>query len=223
MSASTETSSLKVLTGCVKWFNNSLNYGFITVLTEGESHNLDVFSHQSNIKTKNDCFRTLYTGECVQFELAKSDNEKHPFHAVNITGFNGGMLHCENPNYHGSNRGNGNGEYRGRGGDEYRGRGGEGRGRGGYRGDNGEYRGRGSDEYRGRGGYRGRGNNYDRQEFTFRPRNNKIERSNSVQEPSQVPTPVPTPEPIQETTSTTETKTQTRGRPKTRGKNANQE
>ena len=36
----------KVLTGCVKWFNNSLNYGFITVLTEGEYLNLDVFSHQ---------------------------------------------------------------------------------------------------------------------------------------------------------------------------------
>jgi cold shock CspA family protein len=93
----------KVLTGCVKWFNNSLNYGFITVLTEGEYLNLDVFSHQTNIKTKHNCFRTLYTGECVQFELAKSDNTKHPYHAVNISGFNGGMLHCENPNYRQTN------------------------------------------------------------------------------------------------------------------------
>ena len=92
-------STQKILTGCVKWFNNNLNYGFITVLTEGEHLNVDVFSHQSNIKTKNNCFRTLYTGECVQFELAKSDNDKHPFHAINISGFNGGLLHCENPNY----------------------------------------------------------------------------------------------------------------------------
>ena len=97
--ATSGTSSSTPLTGCVKWFDNGLNYGFITVLTEGEHHNADVFVHQSNIQTKRDCFRTLYTGECVQFALAKSDNEKHPFHAVNVNGFNGVMLHCENPNY----------------------------------------------------------------------------------------------------------------------------
>jgi cold shock CspA family protein len=95
--ATTEVSSL---TGCVKWFDNGLNYGFITVLSEGAHNNTDVFVHQSNIQTKRDCFRTLYTGECVQFTLAKSDNEKHPYHAVNVVGYNGTMLHCENPNYH---------------------------------------------------------------------------------------------------------------------------
>jgi cold shock CspA family protein len=100
---SSSSATPKILTGCVKWFNNNLNYGFITVLTEGEHLNVDVFSHQSNIKTKHNCFRTLYTGECVQFELAKSDNSKHPFHAVNISGFNGGMLHCENANYRQNN------------------------------------------------------------------------------------------------------------------------
>jgi cold shock CspA family protein len=97
--ATSGTPASTPLTGCVKWFDNGLNYGFITVLTEGEHHNTDVFVHQSNIQTKRDCFRTLYTGECVQFALAKSDNEKHPFHAVNVNGFNGVMLHCENPNY----------------------------------------------------------------------------------------------------------------------------
>ena len=101
MDTTAETSSTqnKMLTGCVKWFNNNLNYGFITVLTEGEHHNMDIFSHQTNIKTKRECFRTLYTGECVQFELAKSNNEKHPVHAINISGFNGCLLHCENPSY----------------------------------------------------------------------------------------------------------------------------
>ena len=99
MATSTPASSSTQLTGCVKWFNNGLNYGFITVLTEGEHHNADIFVHQSNIKTKQDCFRTLYTGECVQFELAKSDNEKHPIHAVNVAGYNGTLLHCENPSY----------------------------------------------------------------------------------------------------------------------------
>jgi cold shock CspA family protein len=108
------------LTGCVKWFDNGLNYGFITVLSEGEYRNTDVFVHQSNIKTSRDCFRTLYTGECVQFTMASSDNDKHPFHAVNVSGYNGTMLHCENPNYRG--RGVNRGGSRGRGG--YRGRGG---------------------------------------------------------------------------------------------------
>ena len=93
------TTDLSSLTGCVKWFDNGLNYGFITVLSEGQHNNTDVFVHQSNIQTKRDCFRTLYTGECVQFTLAKSDNEKHPFHAVNVVGYNGTLLHCENPNY----------------------------------------------------------------------------------------------------------------------------
>jgi len=102
------------LTGCVKWFDNSLNYGFITVLSEGPHYNADIFVHQSNIKTKRDCFRTLYTGECVQFELAKSDNEKHPFHAVGVSGFNNSQLHCENSSFRG--RVGGGSVSRGRGG-----------------------------------------------------------------------------------------------------------
>jgi cold shock CspA family protein len=104
------------LTGCVKWFDNGLNYGFITVLSAGENYNADIFVHQSNIQTKRECFRTLYTGECVQFMLAKSDNEKHPFHAVNVNGFNGVMLHCENPNYRPNGNTSGRGRGRGRGG-----------------------------------------------------------------------------------------------------------
>jgi cold shock CspA family protein len=89
-------SSTATLTGCVKWFNNKLNYGFITVLSDGEYKNVDIFVHQSNIKTARDCFRTLNTGECVQFSLAKTDDEAHPIHAVNVSGFNGNGLSCEN-------------------------------------------------------------------------------------------------------------------------------
>ena len=87
--------SVGLLTGCVKWFNPNLNYGFITVLTDGEYNKVDIFVHQSNIKTKNDCYRTLTAGECVQFEIAKSDNTTHPINAVNVSGFNGGLLNCE--------------------------------------------------------------------------------------------------------------------------------
>ena len=118
-----------VLTGCVKWFNNNLNYGFITVLSPGEYNNKDIFCHQSNIKTKHECFRTLYTGECVQFEITKSDNEKHPYHGVNISGFNGCMLHCENPSYHLNSNRSSHGSNSSRG--DSRGRGNGSRGRGG--------------------------------------------------------------------------------------------
>jgi len=134
---STETasasSSTQSLTGCVKWFNNGLNYGFITVLSDGEHRNTDVFVHQSNIRTARDCFRTLYTGECVQFDLAKSDNEKHPVHAVNVHGFNGVQLRCEVPRGSGfrsvgsNNSGNGRGNGRGGNGRGGNGRGGNGR------------------------------------------------------------------------------------------------
>jgi len=119
------TNSNTALTGCVKWFDNGLNYGFITVLSDGEHKNKDIFIHQSNIRTSRDCFRTLYTGECVQFELTTSDNEKHPYHAVNVSGYNGTLLHCENPNYR-----------------PLKFNGGSGRGRGGFRGG----RGRGNRE-----------------------------------------------------------------------------
>jgi cold shock CspA family protein len=109
--ASTSTSSY---TGCVKWFNNNLNYGFITVLTDGENQNKDIFVHQSNIKTKRDCYRTLYSGECVQFDLTQSQNPAHPVHAINVTGFNGVMLHCENPAYRPKRFNNRNGNNGGR-------------------------------------------------------------------------------------------------------------
>lgn len=168
------------LSGCVKWFDNGLNYGFITVLTEGEYHNKDIFVHQSNIRTKQDCYRTLYTGECVAFEVAKSDNATHPIHAVNVSGFNCGLLHCENPTFRARQgfRGGRGGVSRGQG---FR--------RGGDRGgDNGEHRGRDNGGYRGgyrggdRGGDRG-GNRSDNDQFSrerlSRPFNSYVQRSPS--------------------------------------------
>ncbi len=35
------------IVGQVKWFSNQLNYGFITVLSEGEHNGIDVFVHQT--------------------------------------------------------------------------------------------------------------------------------------------------------------------------------
>ena len=140
----------ETLIGRVKWFNNSLSYGFVTVITEGKYHNTDVFVHQSNLQTKKECFRTLFTGECIQFVLTNSTNEKHPLHAVNVTGYNGNPLHCEASikQYNNSSRNDGGSS----GGDD------------GNNGSNG-FRG-GSSGFRGRGGAnssRGRGNSYSNQ------------------------------------------------------------
>ncbi len=156
------------ITGCVKWFNSRHKYGFITVLTEGEYKNTDIFAHQSNIITKEPCYRFLVVGENVKFEIKKIDDEKHPTQAINITSNNGNTLNCEmtrparSPS---AIQQNGNLEPRGRGGIDARGssgfdprsRGGfEGRSRGGFEGHG---RGGGGFEGRGRGGFtpRGRG------------------------------------------------------------------
>ena len=165
--------------GCVKWFNSKHKYGFITVLSDGDYKNTDIFVHQSNIITKEPCYRFLVAGENVIFEIKKTDNEKHPIQTVNISGLNNVTLQCEiprPPRVNNDRRGEqeGRGGYRGsqegRGGQGYRGSQ-EGRGGQGYRG---SQEGRGGQGYRGsqegRGGYRGsqtteggntyRGNNY---------------------------------------------------------------
>ncbi len=81
--------------GSVKWFNNNLNYGFVTVITEGEHLNRDVFVHQSNIRSNG--YRTLQTGEYVSFVLSPNDDEAHPLHATDVTGISGGKLLCDYP------------------------------------------------------------------------------------------------------------------------------
>ena len=87
--------SAKKKTGQVKWFNNQLNYGFITVLDEGSHNGVDVFVHQTNIKPQVSNYRTLSQGEYVSFELTHNTEDKHPFHATNVTGYGGGKMMCD--------------------------------------------------------------------------------------------------------------------------------
>ena len=75
--------------GKVKWFNPRAGYGFITRI-EDES---DVFVHHSGLKPKNECFKTLYTGEYVEMEITTDENGKH--FASNVTGMKGCELMCE--------------------------------------------------------------------------------------------------------------------------------
>ena len=53
--------------GQVKWFNNKIGYGFVTLLNEETTK--DVFVHHMNIKPVESNYRTLKIGEFVEFEL----------------------------------------------------------------------------------------------------------------------------------------------------------
>ena len=84
------------LNGQVKWFNNKLNYGFITILTDTEHKGKDIFVHQTNILPEVSEYRTLTQGEYVSFYLAKTkENTKHEFHAIEIKGIERGKLMCD--------------------------------------------------------------------------------------------------------------------------------
>jgi len=85
--------------GQVKWFNNRLGYGFITIISECDRKNVDVFVHQQHITPKTSEYRSLQQGEYVSFNLGKADSEgesaKHDSQAINVTGVFGGTLMCD--------------------------------------------------------------------------------------------------------------------------------
>lgn len=85
-----------VMIGQVKWFNNKLNYGFITILSENEHKDKDIFVHQTNILPEVSNYRTLTTGEYVSFFLAKTkETTNHQYHAIEIKGIQRGKLLCD--------------------------------------------------------------------------------------------------------------------------------
>jgi len=82
------------ITGRVKWFNSKAGYGFITAC-EGELVYKDIFVHYSSIKSDASHYKYLTQGEYVDFSLTKPSNEKHEFHAVEVSGVKGGPILCE--------------------------------------------------------------------------------------------------------------------------------
>jgi cold shock CspA family protein len=83
------------LTGMVKWFNNKSGFGFITVYSDGDFKGKDIFAHYSSIRVTNSQYKYLVQGEYVDFNLSRSDNEKHEYHAMDITGVMNGPILCE--------------------------------------------------------------------------------------------------------------------------------
>jgi cold shock CspA family protein len=79
----------------VKWFDNTLSYGFATV-TSGEHAGRDIFVHQSNILTlAQGIYRTLRMGEYIEFNVEESTDSSHRYQAIAVTGPGAGQLMCE--------------------------------------------------------------------------------------------------------------------------------
>tara|TARA_A100001015_G_scaffold251133_1_gene289941 strand:- start:10060 stop:10557 length:498 start_codon:yes stop_codon:yes gene_type:complete len=84
--------------GRVKWFNNKSGFGFVTVITEGEHQNSDVFVHHSGINVSTEQYKYLVQGEYVHFEMVHIEEGDHEWQASNVTGIQGGLLMCETRN-----------------------------------------------------------------------------------------------------------------------------
>ena len=83
------------LIGRVKWFNNKSGFGFITVSSNGEYKNKEIFVHYSSIRSESSKYKYLVQGEYVEFILVKSINESHEYHASDISGIQEGILMCD--------------------------------------------------------------------------------------------------------------------------------
>ena len=79
-------------TGQVKWFNDKLGFGFITVTSTGPRLGKDHFVHYSGIVPKNSKYLTLKKGEYVNFNIVDGAKGQQ---AVHITGVGGGSLMCD--------------------------------------------------------------------------------------------------------------------------------
>ena len=73
--------------GQVKWFNNKIGYGFIKII--GESEQKDIFVHHQNIKPLESNYRTLKTGEYVEFTLDSNCEGSHSEQATDVRGILG--------------------------------------------------------------------------------------------------------------------------------------
>ena len=82
------------MVGQVKWFNNKVGFGFIT-MKDAENTDKDIFVHYSTINVADTQYRYLVQGEYVEFDLTTSNKPPHEYQSSNISGIKGGKLMCE--------------------------------------------------------------------------------------------------------------------------------
>jgi len=92
--AETTTFSTQKFIGRVKWFNNKVGYGFVTV-TDGEKSGSDIFVHHSSIKVGSEQYKYLVEGEYVEFTVSYNAGGKYEYQAGEVSGIKGGKLMCE--------------------------------------------------------------------------------------------------------------------------------
>ena len=82
--------------GRVKWFNNKVGYGFITI-TDGQRSGTDVFVHHTAIVVENQQYKYLVQGEYVEFSLVQGLTQglTHEYNATNVKGVKNCGLMCE--------------------------------------------------------------------------------------------------------------------------------
>lgn len=82
------------LVGRVKWFNNKSGFGFITLCDDTDKEK-DIFVHYTCLRAENSPYKYLVQGEYVEFNLTKSDDDNHEYHATDVTGIKEGLLMCQ--------------------------------------------------------------------------------------------------------------------------------
>ena len=83
--------------GRVKWFNNKVGYGFVSV-TEGDHVGNDIFVHHSVIQVTDQQYRYLVQGEYVELDVTVVEGGKYEYQASLVMGVRGGKLMCETRN-----------------------------------------------------------------------------------------------------------------------------
>lgn len=89
-----KTTESNRMVGQVKWFNNKVGFGFIT-MKESDNTDKDIFVHYSTINVSDTQYRYLVQGEYVEFDLTTSRKPPHEYQSSNISGIKGGKLMCE--------------------------------------------------------------------------------------------------------------------------------
>ena len=93
--SSTNTQGQVRRTGCVKWFNNKVGWGFLSVVGDSSDAPQDVFVHHSAIQVDKVQYKYLVQGEYVEFGLVASSEKGHEVQASGVSGIKGGKLMCE--------------------------------------------------------------------------------------------------------------------------------
>ena len=83
--------------GRVNWFNKTKGYGFVTIMSDCEWTNKDIFLHFSNIISDN--YKVVYPGEYISLDIGLNTDGLNKSICTNVRGVMGGKLLVDNEDY----------------------------------------------------------------------------------------------------------------------------